>query len=220
MAVDFRKDGVAKDAVKYGKHVGKSGKPVSVVQDLNMVAIAHDSARWEKDGELKLVYVQFLIHPDDPTAANQTSMSLMAHDRVYQGKTQTEFTVALTPGQFDQLVAAAGDNTTPKLDKAGKPIGVVYGVKGSVFQKSDKDPKTGQMDLNKPHGYMPITSTLVTSDFPVAATGKGTTAKADAVTRSFELGAANRAASAAEREAAGRQTEAEPVIKEAEPELV
>jgi len=222
MTVDYKKDGVAADTVKYGTYNAKGDRKIPVVEGVNLAAIVQDNARYVKDGETKLVYVQFMLHPDDPTAKNQSSLSLMEHDKTYKGETKPDYSVALTPDQYDALVAAAGDNVTPKLDKDGKPTGQVFGVKASVFQKSSKD-ENGGFDRTKPHGFMPISATFEPSELPVAAkTKRGK----DAITRGFELAAANRevrAKAAAEAKAAAKEVEAPEVEApqaEVEPELV
>lgn len=210
MTVDYRKNGVAGDAVQYAQYQGSErSRPISVVPDVNLMAVVQDNARYVKDGETKMVYVQFLVHPDDPTAKGQQSLNLMEHVGSYAGKPRTNYTIGLTPDQFDSLVTASGDNQIAKLDRDGKVSGKVYGVKGSVFQKSSKDPDTGKIDRSKPYGFMPIPKTFAASDLPIAAKTK--TGK-DAVTRAYEVTAANRAAAKAEAEAAKQvevQAEAE-----------
>lgn len=218
MTVDFRKNGVAANAIEYRQRSNAAGKPYSAIEGVNLVAVVQDNARYIKDGEVKSVYVQFTLHPDDPRAKAQESLSLLQHDTEYNGRSKADYTVPITQSQFEALTTAAGKNVVSKLDKDGKQTGQIFGVKAAVFQVGEHGPD-GKLDRSKPFGYMPVSTSFEASDLKVAGRTK---AAKNAFDRGFELTAKNREAAKAVREAA-KALEAEAPAQEApvvEPELV
>lgn len=137
---------------------------------VNLVVSAYDNGAWSKEGKDKDGndvtrsghFVQQAIHPDDPRAAGQVFLGLKS---VPQEDGRYNKNENLYPSQMEALIAAAGDNTSPLLNKDGERVGTNYGVKADVMFAGGKADKDG----NKSTRYALLNSkTLEPSELSVA----------------------------------------------------
>ena len=177
------------------------------MKGVNLAVIAYDNrVAKDKDGKETSRYLDVRLHPGDERAAGQTTLALVTKkdEKSPNGYNNSE---RYTPGQFDAIVAAAGDNTAPLLNKTGETVGTIYGVKADVFPHSTKEGR----------GLVINSKTLEASDLSVGpdANGRDITAQIfDSMKAAKEAKAAEKAAAQAEQPAAEA-----PQVANDEPEL-
>lgn len=172
-----------------------------VVKDVDLVVSVYDNAHWSKDTDKagkplvnkegepykrEGVFVQQTVHPESEHAVGQNYLGLRSSDNPRGGRPIVNDN--LSKGQFDAVVAAAGDNVSDLKDKDGNVVGKNYGVKADVFPK----------DLKDKH-WMMNTTTLQPSELSVAEVDGKTIQD-----RVFQTQAANKASKAADKEAEAR----------------
>lgn len=181
------------------------------MKGVNLAVIAYDNrVAKDKDGKETSRYLDARLHPGDERAAGQTTLALVTKkdEKSPNGYNNSE---RYTPGQFDAIVAAAGDNTAPLLNKSGEAVGTIYGVKADVFPNSTKEGR----------GLVINSKSLEASDLSVGPDANGrdiTTQIFDSMKAAKEAKAAEKAAAQVEQPAAEAQAEA-PQAANDEPEL-
>lgn len=196
----------------------------NATKGVDLVVSVYDKGHWSKDADKdgkpfvdkegnpftrEGVYVQQTLHPDSPLAAGQQFLGLKSVDA---GEGRVNKNENLYKSQFEQVVAAAGDNVSDLKDKDGNVVGKNYGVKADIMFKGETGSRYALMN----------TKTLAPSELSVAEIGDRTIND-----RVFEVQAEAKAAKAAAKEAAAKeapvaeaQVEAEtPAIENDQPEL-
>lgn len=169
---------------------GKSTKGVDLA-----VAVYDKSVAIDKETqEVKAQYVNAGIHPDSPLAQgpDQTILALNSK-RDENSKSGYNNSAPYSGNQYEQMLAAAGDNVAPLLNKDGETVGKVLGLKADLIPARDKS----GMAIN--------TKTLAPSELSVGEIGGK-----DIQTRTFETQVANKAAKDEQKAAPVAEAEAEP----------
>ncbi|MFJ5740093.1 hypothetical protein [Streptomyces microflavus] len=107
-----------------------------------------------KDG--KTQYADIQIDVRDPRGPEQTTLHLKS-DRLKgdNGKVRYNNGAPYSTSQMEEIVAAAGPNTEPILNKDGNEVGTIYGFKGNV------------MPATRGSGLMVNTKSVEASEFEV-----------------------------------------------------
>lgn len=98
---------------------------------VNLIAKVYDNGA-TKDG--KSHYADIQVDARDERAKGQTNLNLKSEKvQTPDGKQRYNNSAPYSKGQMEEIVAAAGPNKEPLLDKDGNAVGTVYGFKGSVM---------------------------------------------------------------------------------------
>lgn len=147
-----------------------------------------------KDG--KTLFADAQLDARDPRAAGQDNLHFVSNrTKDENGKTRFNNTAAYAQSQFDSLVAAAGDNVQPILDKDGAEIGNVYALQGDVMPNSRGNGVI--VNTNKELGASDFVIDDKTMDNQYAAMKEARDAKATAKAAKAEAPAPEQTAEAA-----------------------
>lgn len=190
------------------------------IKGMDVMVKAYDSSKvTAKNGaEIRYLDVQALqIEGANPNLPRQDYHEAHFFSRADE-KGGFNTNVAYGPKQFESIVAAAGDNAQPLLNKDGEKVGTVYALKGDLlrtnYKKVDENGKTVLNDKGKPvyDKERGTKSVILTNPEPMPADFK---MPENIVNAQFEALRENHEAIVASREAQQNEPEAG-VDKEAE----
>lgn len=137
----------------------KESRGTGATKGVDLVISFYDNAKATKDGKVSAYYVEAWGHPDSALAKDQTNLALVSQRTEHNGKKVINHSFPLYPKQMEALIAAAGANVSPLLDRDGVRIGTNYGVKADLMNATNKEQAIG---------YIPNTKTLQPSDLSVS----------------------------------------------------
>lgn len=97
---------------------------------VNLVARSYDSSVTQ-DGRTR--YLDVMVDHRDQRGADQTNLHLTSQRVIEDNRTTFNNSAGYRSTQFDKIVEAAGDNTTPLLNKNGEKVGTIYGLKADLM---------------------------------------------------------------------------------------